>query len=136
MAVMLLAMPAALWRTWRVGQRRLVLDRAMVQVHASSGMTASVPVGEVLASPQALLIGRVMLPYRGQTATGKPGRWIYDEDMLTRYLLAHLPASHRVAQSELARALMKRMPKWHALGVAGLVLACVLFEIWRLWGRA
>lgn len=136
MALLLAAMPLAFWQAWRASQRRLVLDRAMAQVYAGPRVAASAPVADVLASPQNLLIGGVMLPYRGRTAMGKLGRWIYDEDTLTRYLLAHLPASHRVAQPELARALMKRMPRWPALAMAGVIIVYVAFEAWRLWRAA
>jgi hypothetical protein len=135
-AVLWAAVPLMLRQAWRLSQRRLVLDRAMAQVHAGPRIAASAPMHEVFASPHALLIGGVMLPYRGRTAMGKPGRWIYDEDKLTRYLLVHLPVNQRVAQPELARALMKRMPKWQMLAMWGLCVAYVLFEAWRLWGRA
>jgi hypothetical protein len=133
--LMLLLTPAALWRARQMALRRIVLDRGAVHVHAGSGMAASVPVTEVVASPQSLLIGSVMLPYRGQTMGGKPGRWIYDEDLLTRYLLAHLPASQRVAQPELARAMMKRMPKWQVVGISAVIVAYGAFEVWRIWGK-
>lgn len=134
LAVMLAAVPIMLWQAWRFSQRWLVLDGAMAQVHAGPRIVASAPVREVLASPESLLIGSVMLPYRGRSTSGKPGRWIYDQDQLTRYLLAHLHASQRVAQPELTRALMKRRPRWQMLAMWGVGGAYLLFAAWRLWG--
>lgn len=134
LAVFCVGVPIMLRQAWRFSQRRLVLDRSMAQVHTGPRIAASAPVREVLASAQSLLIGGVVLPYRGRSAMGKPGRWIYDQDKITRYLLAHLHASQRVAQPELARALMKRMPRWQKLLLWGMCAAYVLFGAWTLWG--
>jgi hypothetical protein len=124
-----------LWYLWDQAQRRLVLTNGFAQVHAGERTVASVPVREVVVSPQALLIGRTMLPYRSIKWPGRPGRWIYDEDRITRYLLAHLPPAQRVAQPELARASLKRMPLSQQLAI-GLPLAALLaFELWRVLVR-
>ncbi|HSV46554.1 MAG TPA: hypothetical protein VLJ58_12285, partial [Ramlibacter sp.] len=90
---------------------------------------------EVIASPQALLIGPILLPYRGRNLSGQPGRWIYDQDALTRFLLAHLPEDRRLPHPDLARAAIKRMPRWQKV-LAGLAIAAWLaFELWRAFGR-
>lgn len=128
-------MAIALWFSWRLTQRRLVLAKGFAQVRSRDRTVASVPVREVVASPQALLIGRTILPYRSRNAIGRPGRWIYDEDKLTRYLLAHLPPAQRVAQPELARAVMKRMPRWQLWAIGVAAAAAVAFESWRAFGR-
>lgn len=58
----------------------------------------------------------------------------YDEDKLTRFLLAHLPPSQRVPQPDLARALMKRTPMWLQWAIGLPVAAAVAFELWRAFG--
>jgi hypothetical protein len=128
-------MGIALWYSWGIAQRRLVLANGFAQVLAGDRTVASAQVREVVASPQALLIGRTMLPYRSRTAMGGPGRWIYDEDKLTRFLLAHLPASQRVPQPELARAVLKRTPLWLLLAIGLPFAAFVAFELWQAFGR-
>ena len=128
-------MGVALWYSFGLAQRRLVLVRGFAQVHSGNRLLASAPVREVLASPQALLIGRTVLPYRGLKTMGRPGRWIYDEDKLTRYLLAHLPAGQRVAQPDLARASMKRVPAWQKWAIGLPLAAYAAFELWRAFGR-
>lgn len=129
------AMALALWQALGLAKRRLVLAKGFAQVHGAGGTVASVPVLQVVASPRALLIGRTILPYRRAAVLGRPGRWIYDEDKLTRYLLAHLPAGQRVAHPELARAVIKRTPWWQQL-LVGLPLAALLgFWLWRSFGR-
>jgi hypothetical protein len=75
-----------------------------------------------------------MLPYRMATATGKPSRWIYEEDKLVRYLLAHLPPSQRLAQPALTRLAMKRMPLWQQVAIGLALLAFVAFEVSRKFG--
>jgi hypothetical protein len=87
----------------------------------------------VMASPQALLIGRTMLPYRMASATGKPSRWIYEEDKLVRYLLAHLPPGQRVAQPALTMLAVKRMPLWQQVALGLPLLVVIAFEVWRFF---
>jgi len=128
-------MALGLWQGWRTAQRRLVLAGGRVEVQGHLRTLASSPVLEVIASPQALLIGRTMLPYRTARVTGRPGRWIYEEDRLVRYLLAHLPPGQRVAQPALTRLAMKRMPVWQQLAIAVPFLAFLAFELWRRFGR-
>jgi hypothetical protein len=130
-----MAMALALWQALGLARRRLVLAKGFAQVHSADSTVASVPVLQVVASPQALLIGRTVLPYRGVTVMGRPGRWIYAEDKLTRYLLAHLPAGQRVAHPDLARAVIKRTPLWQQL-LVGLSLAALLaISLWRAFMR-
>lgn len=125
------AMAFALWQALGQGRRRLVLAKGFAQVHSGDSIVASVPVLQVVASPQALLIERTLLPYRGVTVTGRPGRWIYDQDKLTRYLLAHLPAGQLVAHPDLARAVVRRTPLWQKL-LVGLPMAALLgLLLWR-----
>jgi len=124
-----------LWHGWRAAQRRLVLVGGRVEVRNHLRTLASSPALEVMASPQALLVGRTMLPYRMARATGRPGRWIYEEDRLVRYLLAHLPAGQRIAQPALTRLAMKRMSLRQQLAIAVPFLAFLAFELWRAFGR-
>jgi hypothetical protein len=127
------AMGFALWQGWRKTRRSLLLAGGRAGIRVSGQTVASAPVLEVIASPQALLVGRTMLPYRMATPTGKPGRWIYEEDKLVRYLLAHLPPSQRVAQPALARLAMKRMPLWQQLAIGLALLAFIALEVWRFF---
>jgi hypothetical protein len=134
-ALVWIGMGAAFWWTTRMAQRRIVLAKGTAQIRLGANVVASAPVLEVIASPQALLIGGVMLPYRGIAWTGgKPGRWIYEEDPLTRYLLAHLPASQRLTQPALARAAMKRMAPWKMVALGLPLAAYVAFQAWRVFG--
>lgn len=129
------AMALALWQALGLAKRRLVLARGLAQVRSADRTLASVPVLQVVASPQALLIGRVVLPYRVVNPRGRPGRWIFDEGRLTRYLLAHLPAGQRVAHPDLARAVIRRTPAWKQW-LTGLALAALLaFWLWWTFGR-
>lgn len=134
-AAALPAMGILLWYGWRLTQRRLVLCDGSAQVRLGDKTLASVPVREVVASPQALLIGRTTLPYRVVKAGGSPGRWIYDQDKITRYLLAHLPASQRLTQPQLARASFKRIPRWQQLAIAVPMAAILAAELWEAFGR-
>lgn len=124
-----------LWHAWRLAMRGLVLASGFAIVRSGERTVATVQVREVIASPHALLIGRTMLPYRSRTATGRPGRWVYDEDKLTRYLLAHLPASQRVPQPELARAIIKRTPLWQQLAFGLALAALVAYQLWQAFGN-
>jgi hypothetical protein len=128
------AMGVGLWWGWRMTRRSLLLAAGRAEIRVSGQILASAPVLEVVASPQALLIGRTMLPYRMATATGKPSRWIFDEDKLVRYLLAHLPPSQRLAQPALTQLAMKRMPLWQQVAIGLALLAFVAFEVWRNFG--
>jgi hypothetical protein len=128
------AMGFGLWWGWRTTRRSLVLAAGRAEIRVPGRTLASAPVLEVVASPRALLIGRAMLPYRMATATGKPSRWIYEEDKLVRYLLAHLPPSQRLAQPALTRLAMKRMPLWQQVAIGLALLAFVAFEVSRKFG--
>jgi hypothetical protein len=127
------AMGFALWWGWRMAQRSLLLVAGRAEIRVSGQSLASAPVLEVMASPQALLVGRTMLPYRMGTATGKPGRWIYEEDKLVRYLLAHLPPGQRLAQPALTMLAMKRMPLWQQVALGLPLLVVIAFEVWRFF---
>ncbi len=134
-ALVWLSMPVALWWSWRMVRRRLVLAHGHVQVCVGMRILESAPVLQVLASPQSLLIGGTMLPYRRPAMLGRRARWIFDEEQLTRYLLAHLPVSQRVTQHEMARAMMKRMPRWQIAALAIPMASFLAFELWRAFGR-
>jgi hypothetical protein len=129
------ALAFGLWHLWRMAQRSLVLVEGRAEVRHGLRTLASVPVLEVMASPQALLIGRAMLPYRMTAMAGRPGRWIFEEDRLVRYVLAHVPPGQRIAQPALTRVAMKRMPVWQQLAIGVPFLVVLAFELWRTFGR-
>lgn len=130
--VIIVLLPLMLWWVLNVMARRLVLTAGgEVQVHGGKRMLAGVPVHEVLASPQTLLVGRVALQYRMAGVLRGPARWIYDEDQLTRYVLARLPAANRVTQQEMARAVLKRMPLVQQLAIGVPLLLLLALELWR-----
>lgn len=135
-SVLLLALLGACiagsWVMWQVGQRRLWLGQGRILVRVGSETIAQTRPEQLLASPQALLVGKLVLPYRGIALGRKPGRWIYDEDRLTRYVLAHLAPHQRVTQPELMRASLRRVPLWRKV-VIGLPLAAYAgYLVWQL----
>ncbi|HET6827551.1 MAG TPA: hypothetical protein VFH35_02645, partial [Ramlibacter sp.] len=130
--VIVVLLPVTLWWVLGVMARRVVLTAAgEVQIHSGKRMLASMPVREVIASAQALLVGRVALQYRLAAAFRGPQRWIYDEDQLTRYVLARLPAANRVTQQEMVRAMLKRMPLAQQLAIGVPLLLWLALELWR-----
>jgi len=119
------------WGVWRASRRVLRLDVDCVAVHGPGRTLAEVPLAEVLASPQALLIGRHSLPYRGVDWRGRPGRWIFDEVQLKRHLLARLAPHQRLRQPELARAGLRRLPPWQIALLALPFVAWLGFLAWQ-----
>jgi hypothetical protein len=88
--------------------------------------------GGIMASPRTLLVGRVLLPYRAQALRGGPGRWIFDEDLVKRYVLAHLQPHQRLNDQDLLRAYLQRLPAWQisiAVVAAALALAYALRDM-------
>lgn len=134
--VIIVVLPLTLWWVLNVMGRRLVLTAGGdVQVHSRKRMLASAPVREVIASPQAMLVGRVSLQYRLAGVLRGPARWIYDEDQLTRHVLAHLPPENRVTQQELARVVLKRIPVIQQLAIGVPLFLWIALELWRAFGR-
>lgn len=130
--VIVVLLPVTLWWVLGVMARRVVLTAAgEVQIHSGKRMLASTPVREVIASPQALLVGRVALQYRLAAAFRGPQRWIYDEGQLTRHVLAHLPPENRVTQQQLASLFLKRMPLVQQLAIGVPLLLWLALELWR-----
>lgn len=106
-------------------RRRLWLGQGRIEVREAGKTVATVSPDRLLASPRMLLVGHLMLPYRAQGAGGRPGRWIYDEHLLRRYVLAHLGARQRLTDADLVRMQMKRMPRWQWAVIALLAVAAV-----------
>lgn len=107
----------------------LVLRSGEVEARANGKTLAAAPLGEVLAGPHTLLLGRFSLAYRRPGLAG-PGRWVYDEEQLTRYLLARLGPAQRVTADGIQRALWRRASRWRrwAVGTAALLLAVELLR--------
>lgn len=134
--VIIALLPLTFWWVLNVMARRLVLTAGgEVQIHSGKRMLAGVPVHEVLASHQTLLVGRIALQYRMADVLRGPARWIYDEDQLTRYVLARLPAANRVTQKEMVRAMLKRMPLVQQLAIGVPLLLWLALELWRALTR-
>lgn len=119
---------------WKASRRALRLHGDRVVVHDGGRPLVDVALGDVLASPQALLIGHHTLAYRGVGWRGQPARWIFDEARLTRHLLARLGPHQLRAQPELARAGFRRLPPWQIAWLAVPFLAWLGFVAWR-WLR-
>lgn len=134
--VIVMLLPLTLWWVLNAMARRLVLTPGgEVQIHSRKRMLASAPVREVLASAQAMLVGRVSLQYRLAGVFRGPARWIYDEDQLTRYVLAHLPQENRLTQQDLARMVLKRIPVIQQLAIGVPLVLWIALELWRAFGR-
>lgn len=134
--VIIVLLPLTLWWVLAVMARRVVLTAGgELQIHGGKRMVASAPVREVIASPQALLVGRVALQYRQVAAFRGPTRWIYDEGQLTRYVLAHLPPENRVTQQRLASLVLKRIPLIEQLAIGVPLLLWIALELWRALAR-
>lgn len=122
-----LAMLGSNWIALRVTtRRRLWLARGRIEVRLQQRTVATAPPDEILASPRTLLVGRVLLPYRAQGLGGRPGKWIYEEDLVKRYVLAHLQPHQRLSEQDLAGAYIRRLPLWQialAVVVAALAIA-------------
>jgi hypothetical protein len=129
----LLAMVASAWSGLRkTARKRLWLARGRVEVRLEKRTLARAKPDEIFASPRALLVGREMLPYRAHGVSGAPTRWIYEEDIVKRYVLAHLQPQQRMTDAELARAWILRMPQWQVALVA-LMAALLLVYLARDW---
>jgi hypothetical protein len=134
-AVLVLASVAgSSWGVWQASRRALRLEGDRVTIHAGGRTLAEEPLANVVASPQALLVGRHNLPYRGVGWRGQPARWIFDEPSLTRHLLARLGPQQLLAQPELARAGLRRLPPWQIAVLALPFVAWLGFLAWR-WLR-
>ena len=130
-ALVLAMVVGASWGVWQASRRMLRLQGDRVAVHGGGRALAEVPLAEVLASPQALLVGRHSLPYRGVNWRGRPGRWIFDEVQLKRHLLARLAPNQRLRQPELARAGLRRLPPWQIALLALPFVAWLGFLAWQ-----
>jgi hypothetical protein len=129
----LLAMVVSAWFGLRkTARKRLWLARGRVEVRLERRTLAAAKPDEILASPRALLVGRQMLPYRIQGVSGAPTRWIYEEDLVKRYVLAHLRPQQRLTDAELARAYIVRMPQWQ-IAVAAMALSVAFVYFARDW---
>ena len=128
--VALLALAGILWATWRTGRRALWITAGRVEVRTGDNIQASCELAQVLASAQALLIGDAAVPYRGIGLSGQPGRWIYDEWDLTRYVLAHLGPQQQLAPPAMARATLRRLPLWQQVAIG---VPFVLYAGYTLW---
>jgi hypothetical protein len=129
----LLAMLVSNWVGLRISaRRRLWLARGRIEVRLEDRTVATTTPGGIMASPRTLLVGRVLLPYRAQALRGGPGRWIFDEDLVKRYVLAHLQPHQRLNDQDLLRAYLQRLPAWQisiAVVAAALALAYALRDM-------
>lgn len=117
---------------WRQMQRHLVASAEGLQVRWRDKVQAQAAWDEVWASDQALLVGRTAIAYRQAGLGNRTGAWIYDEDLVTRHVLACVPPQQRVAARDFAWRSVKRMPWWQQAVLAAPVLAYVGWELWRL----
>jgi hypothetical protein len=123
---------AGVWTTWQVGQRRLWLGQGRILVRLGSETIAQTRPEQLLASPQALLIGNLVLPYRGIGLGRKPGRWIYDEEKLSRFVLAHLSPQQRLPHPALVRATLRGVPLWRKVLIGAPLAAYAIYLLWQL----
>ncbi|MCG2594479.1 hypothetical protein LZ009_17005 [Ramlibacter sp. XY19] len=132
-ALSLLALAVSLagsWTTWRFGQQSVRLASGRISLWRQGRQRAQADVGTLLASPCLLLVGTELVQYRSGGFARKPGRWIFDEEVLSRELLAHLQPGQRVTLAELGRERMRRLPHWRW---AALVLPMVAALAYGLW---
>ncbi len=96
----------------------MVVTQTEVSILYNEKILANSALQDVLASPQALLVGRTTLIFREPTFGGKQGRWIYDEAQTTAALFARMRPDQLVTQNQLQWAALRRMPG----GLAGLLV--------------
>ena len=129
-ALLAMSLPLSIWVLHRMARRSLWIGEGRVEVRLGPQVLARSPLQQVRASPRALLVGRILLPYRRNTAGGGVGAWIYDRERI-RALLVSLAPTQRVTDDQLVRAQVQRTPPW----LLALVLVPVLaFVVYNLWG--
>lgn len=124
---------AGAWVAWQQGRRTLWLGEGRIEVRSGGRTLARTRPDQLLASARHLLVGHLALPYR-TGGTSRPGRWIYDQHPLGRYVLAHLAPHQRLTDAELARTRLRRLPRWQWVAMALPLVLAVAFVLWQ-WGR-
>lgn len=124
----LAASAVSLWRAFSFAPLSLVVSADSLELRARGKLLAAAPLGEVLVSGDALLVGRRVVRFRQSQATGR-ARWFYDEEQLTHYLLARLPAANQVSQAAFMGAAVSRAPAAYKVLFAAAILAVVALTV-------
>lgn len=131
-ALLLVLLAVAIWRTWATMPRSLVVEGGRLRVRSRARDLASASLAQLTASPHALLVEGLVVPYSQAVGFGRPARWIYEQDAFSRYVLAHVPAPGRVTDARLQLAALARGHGWVRL--LPLLLVAGWFG-WQLWQR-
>jgi hypothetical protein len=118
------------WTTWRFGQQSLRVEKGRISLWRQGRQRVQAGLGALLASPRSLLIGTELVPYRSAGFAGRPGRWVYDEEVLSNQLLAGLPPAQRVSEAELKRERMRRLPRWQWAALVLPMVAALAYSVW------
>jgi hypothetical protein len=131
-AVLVLGMAGVFMFLLRLMQRHVVASTDGLEVRWKDKPMGKAPWGELWASDQSLLVGHTTLPYRQPAALGRAAKWVFDEQLFTRHVLARIPPERRVATDKLMWLGLKRMPLWQQALLAIPLLAYVGWGISRL----
>lgn len=120
------------WWLGRITQRHLVASREGLEIFWKDRVLARGTWNEVWASADALLVGRMSVPYRQPRTLGRAADWVFDEEQLTRHVLARIPPHQYVSVPQLRWRNVRNLPVWQQAIVAVGLLAYLAVSIWML----
>lgn len=113
------------WELWRSDRLEVVVEDDEIGVRRRGQWIARAPIGQVLASPQILLVQHFPLAYRQHDMRKREDRWAYDKALFTRGVLARLaPAQWRTVW-KMQFTMLWRMRWWQKAVWAGIALLAV-----------